>query len=123
MFLVRGLVAGSVRYIRISAHDYSVIVQAFSRVVLISGAGLVFSLLRIIGQWVPLLRTRIDPISRRPALGRHPQSRRGWILAGKENYIQLHRAAGPCVLNAVLVDVDEATGKASSVERIDRTVD
>ena len=32
-------------------------------------------------------------------------------------------ASGPCVLNAVLVDVDEATGKASSIERVDRTVD
>ena len=32
-------------------------------------------------------------------------------------------AAGPCVLNAVLVDVDEKTGKASAIERVDRTVD
>ena len=32
-------------------------------------------------------------------------------------------ATGPCVLNAVLVDVDEMTGKASSIERVDRTVD
>lgn len=31
-------------------------------------------------------------------------------------------ATGPCVLNAVLVDVDEETGKASSIERVDRTV-
>ena len=32
-------------------------------------------------------------------------------------------ATGPCVLNAVLVDVDEETGVASAIERIDRTVD
>ncbi|MCH8987208.1 MAG: TIGR00282 family metallophosphoesterase [Chloroflexi bacterium] len=32
-------------------------------------------------------------------------------------------ATGPCVLNAVLVDVDEETGKALSIERVDRTVD
>ncbi len=31
-------------------------------------------------------------------------------------------AAGPCVLNAALVEVDEETGKASLIERIDRTV-
>ena len=32
-------------------------------------------------------------------------------------------ATGPCVLNAVLVNVDEATGNASSIERLDRTVE
>ena len=32
-------------------------------------------------------------------------------------------ATGPCILNAVLVEVDEETGNASSVERIDKTVD
>ena len=32
-------------------------------------------------------------------------------------------ATGPCILNAVLVEVDEETGNASAVERIDRTVD
>ncbi len=32
-------------------------------------------------------------------------------------------ASGPCMLNAVLVDVDEETGNASSIERLDRTVD
>ncbi|MDA1128452.1 MAG: TIGR00282 family metallophosphoesterase [Chloroflexi bacterium] len=32
-------------------------------------------------------------------------------------------ASGPCVLNSVLVDVDEETGKASSIERIDRMVE
>jgi len=32
-------------------------------------------------------------------------------------------AIGSCVLNAVLVDVDEETGNASSIERVDRTVD
>ena len=31
-------------------------------------------------------------------------------------------AAGPCVLNSALMDVDEETGKASLIERIDRTV-
>ncbi len=31
-------------------------------------------------------------------------------------------ANGPCVLNAVLVDVDEETGFASLIERVDRTV-
>ncbi len=31
-------------------------------------------------------------------------------------------ATGPCMLNAVLVDVDEETGNASSIERVDRTV-
>jgi metallophosphoesterase (TIGR00282 family) len=31
-------------------------------------------------------------------------------------------ADGPCMLNSVLVDVDEETGKASLIERIDRTV-
>ena len=31
-------------------------------------------------------------------------------------------ANGPCVLNAVLVDVDEETGLASLIERVDRTV-
>ncbi len=31
-------------------------------------------------------------------------------------------ASGPCVLNSVLVEVDEETGKASLIERIDRTV-
>lgn len=35
---------------------------------------------------------------------------------------RLNVATGPCVLNAVLVDVDEETGTASSVERIDRMV-
>ena len=34
---------------------------------------------------------------------------------------RLNVATGPCVLNAVLVDVDEETGTASSVERVDRT--
>jgi len=32
-------------------------------------------------------------------------------------------ATGPCMLNAVLVEVDEETGNASSIERVDRTVD
>ena len=32
-------------------------------------------------------------------------------------------AAGPCVLNSVLVDVDDASGWATSVERIARMVD
>ena len=31
-------------------------------------------------------------------------------------------ASGPCMLNAVLVDVDETTGKTSLIERVDRTV-
>ncbi len=35
---------------------------------------------------------------------------------------RLEVAAGPCTLNAVLVDVDEETGTASLIERIDRTV-
>ena len=35
---------------------------------------------------------------------------------------QLSVAAGPCMLNAALVEVDEDTGKASLIERIDRTV-
>lgn len=35
---------------------------------------------------------------------------------------RLSVAAGPCVLNAALVEVDEETGKASLIERIDRTV-
>ena len=32
-------------------------------------------------------------------------------------------ATGPCALNAVLVDVDQETGKACLIERIDRTAD
>ena len=32
-------------------------------------------------------------------------------------------ATGPCMLNAVLVDVDEETGSASSIERLDRMVE
>ncbi len=36
---------------------------------------------------------------------------------------RLEVATGPCVLNAVLVNVDEETGNASSIERVDRTVD
>lgn len=36
---------------------------------------------------------------------------------------RLEVASGPCVLNAVLVDVDEETGNASSIERVDRTVE
>jgi hypothetical protein len=35
---------------------------------------------------------------------------------------RLSVADGPCMLNAALVEVDEDTGKASSIERIDRTV-
>jgi calcineurin-like phosphoesterase len=35
---------------------------------------------------------------------------------------RLSVADGPCILNSVLVDVDEETGKASLIERIDRTV-
>ena len=35
---------------------------------------------------------------------------------------RLSVAAGPCMLNATLVEVDEDTGKASMIERIDRTV-
>ena len=35
---------------------------------------------------------------------------------------QLSVAAGPCMLNAALVEVDEDTGKALLIERIDRTV-
>ena len=35
---------------------------------------------------------------------------------------RLSVADGPCTLNSVLVDVDEKTGKASLIERIDRTV-
>lgn len=35
---------------------------------------------------------------------------------------RLSVAAGPCMLNAALVEVDEDTGKASMIERIDRTV-
>ncbi|MCH7736610.1 MAG: TIGR00282 family metallophosphoesterase [Chloroflexi bacterium] len=35
---------------------------------------------------------------------------------------RLSVAAGPCVLNAALVDVDEETGKASLIERVDRNV-
>ena len=35
---------------------------------------------------------------------------------------RLSVAAGPCMLNAALVEVDEDTGKASLIERIDRTV-
>lgn len=35
---------------------------------------------------------------------------------------RLSVAAGPCTLNSALVDVDEKTGKASLIERIDRTV-
>ena len=31
-------------------------------------------------------------------------------------------ASGPCVLNAALVEVDEETGNATSIGRIDRTV-
>ena len=31
-------------------------------------------------------------------------------------------ASGPCVLNAALVEVDEETGNATSIERVDRTV-
>ena len=31
-------------------------------------------------------------------------------------------ASGPCVLNAALVEVDEETGNATSIEKIDRTV-
>ena len=31
-------------------------------------------------------------------------------------------ASGPCVLNAALVEVDEETGNANSIERVDRTV-
>jgi len=30
-------------------------------------------------------------------------------------------ADGPAVLNSVLIDVDERTGKARSIERVDRT--
>ena len=32
-------------------------------------------------------------------------------------------ATGPCMLNAVLVEVDDETGNASSIERVDRRVD
>ena len=32
-------------------------------------------------------------------------------------------ATGPCMLNAVQVDVDEKTGKATSIERVDRTIE
>lgn len=35
---------------------------------------------------------------------------------------RLSVADGPCILNSVLVDVDEETGKASLIGRIDRTV-
>jgi len=35
---------------------------------------------------------------------------------------RLSVADGPCTLNSVLVDVDEKTGQASLIERIDRTV-
>jgi len=31
-------------------------------------------------------------------------------------------ASGPCVLNAALVEVDEEIGNATSIERVDRTV-
>lgn len=32
-------------------------------------------------------------------------------------------ATGPCMLNAVQVDVDEETGKATSIDRVDRTIE
>jgi calcineurin-like phosphoesterase len=32
-------------------------------------------------------------------------------------------ASGPCVLNSVLVDVDDASGIATAVERVDRMAD
>ncbi|MFQ5668977.1 MAG: cbb3-type cytochrome c oxidase subunit I [Acidobacteriota bacterium] len=51
-FLARGLAAAMVRYLGPSAPDYSLVVQAFPPVVLISGAGLVLSLLWIFSQWV-----------------------------------------------------------------------
>ena len=35
---------------------------------------------------------------------------------------RLTAASGPCALNAALVEVDEETGNATSIERIDRTV-
>ena len=35
---------------------------------------------------------------------------------------RLTAASVPCALNAALVEVDEETGNASSIERIDRTV-
>ncbi len=54
-FLTRGLVASMVRYLGPSAPDYSVVVQAFPGLVLISGAGLALSLLWVIGQWVRAL--------------------------------------------------------------------
>ncbi len=36
---------------------------------------------------------------------------------------RLEVASGPCVLNSVLVDVDDASGTATAVERVDRMVD
>jgi len=54
-FLARGLVAGLVRYLGPSAPDYSVVIQAFPKVVLISGTGLALSLLWIIVQWARAL--------------------------------------------------------------------
>lgn len=35
---------------------------------------------------------------------------------------RLEVAAGPCVLNSALMEVDEESGKANLIERIDRTV-
>jgi calcineurin-like phosphoesterase len=32
-------------------------------------------------------------------------------------------ASGPCILNSVLIDVDDETGLATDIVRIDRTID
>jgi calcineurin-like phosphoesterase len=37
--------------------------------------------------------------------------------------VRLQPATGPAVLNAVLVDIDDATGRARHIERVDRETD
>jgi len=54
-FLGRGLASGWTRYAGPSSPDFSPVLQLFPRVVLISGIGLTFSLLWILGNWAAVL--------------------------------------------------------------------